>query len=184
MPDTVKLNLKKKIGIDELPANFEKAAYNAVGQILEYARQRAIQYAPEISGRLKGAKGGEPPITWNIKVELHIIEGRLCAVARNPETGEDYAWFVHEGTGLYGPRKSLIYPKKAKVLAFMKDPRMARPTTAQEWKIARINGLVWIAKHTKGQRPNPFLSKALYDASKKAKEIFRDEIEKLNQEAR
>jgi hypothetical protein len=54
-----------------------------------------------------------------------------------------YAIFVHEGTGLYGPKGAYIYPKIAQFLS---------------WKSKK--GRVF-AKRTRGMRPNPFLKDAL-----------------------
>lgn len=59
-------------------------------------------------------------------------------------TNVKYAIFVHDGTGLYGPRKHRIYPVRAAVLRF-------RPR----------GGKVVYARWTRGMKPNPFLSKAL-----------------------
>ena len=33
-------------------------------------------------------------------------------------TNKNYALFVHEGTGIYGPKRTLIKPKRARVLVF------------------------------------------------------------------
>lgn len=56
-----------------------------------------------------------------------------------------YARFVHDGTGIYGPKGRPITPKRAKYLRF--KPR---------------NGARFIyAKQVKGMRPNPFLKDAL-----------------------
>ena len=54
-----------------------------------------------------------------------------------------YAPYVHFGTGIYGPKKRKIVPKKAKAL---KIP---------------INGKVIFRKSVKGQKPNPYFKKAV-----------------------
>lgn len=54
-----------------------------------------------------------------------------------------YARYVHDGTGLHGPKRSLIYPRRAKVL---------------RW---RRNGAYVYARYTRGMRPNTFLTSAL-----------------------
>ncbi len=56
-----------------------------------------------------------------------------------------YALFVHEGTGIYGPKGVPITPKRAKFL---------------RWRKKQGGGYVY-AKIVKGMRPNPFLKNAI-----------------------
>jgi len=56
----------------------------------------------------------------------------------------NYARYVHDGTGIYGPKHHLITPKSAHVLAWHGN-----------------EGEFVFAKHVKGMRPNPFLRDAL-----------------------
>jgi HK97 gp10 family phage protein len=58
-----------------------------------------------------------------------------------------YAIYVHEGTGIYGPKGRPITPKTAKMLSW------------KNRKGARI-----FAKSVKGMKPNPFLKNALMAA--------------------
>jgi len=60
-------------------------------------------------------------------------------------TSVRYAWFVHNGTGIYGPRHTVIRPKRAQYLVF---------------KPSGLNHVIF-AKQVKGMRPNPFLKDAL-----------------------
>lgn len=60
-------------------------------------------------------------------------------------TNVKYAYWVHQGTGIYGPRGARIYPKNGKFLRF--KPRGGK-------------GYVF-ARSVKGIRPNPFLRDAL-----------------------
>lgn len=59
-------------------------------------------------------------------------------------TNVRYARFIHDGTGLYGPRKRLIRPVRAKAL---------------RW-VGR-DGNVVFARSSRGIRPRPFLRDAL-----------------------
>lgn len=59
-----------------------------------------------------------------------------------------YALFVHDGTGLYGPKGAYIYPKTSKYLS---------------WKTK--NGKQIYVKRTRGMKPNRFLADAI-DAAK------------------
>ena len=55
-----------------------------------------------------------------------------------------YGLYVHDGTGIYGPKGMLIRPRVAKVL---------------RWKSKK--GTVMYALSVKGMRPNPFLKDAV-----------------------
>jgi HK97 gp10 family phage protein len=62
------------------------------------------------------------------------------------EATAPYALFVHNGTGIYGPRGRPIVPVRARVLAFPgRDGRMV------------------FARSVRGQRPQPFLTNALHE---------------------
>lgn len=56
-----------------------------------------------------------------------------------------YAWYVHDGTGLYGPKRVKITPKVKKFLRF-------RPKNSRTFVFARS---------VKGMKPNPYLVDAL-----------------------
>jgi|SRR5262245_9600486 len=58
-----------------------------------------------------------------------------------------YAIYVHDGTGIYGPKGRYIYPVNAKYLS---------------WKLK--NGKRVFALRVKGMRPNPFLRDAVMAA--------------------
>lgn len=62
----------------------------------------------------------------------------------------EYIRFIHDGTGIYGPRHRMIRPLGHEFLRF--KPKGAR-------------GYVY-ARQVKGMRPNPFLAKALSAAKK------------------
>lgn len=65
-----------------------------------------------------------------------------------------YAEYVHEGTGIHGPKGTPIVPVTKKALKFKWDG----PGGAVRSKDKR--GYVF-AKSVKGQKPNPFLARAL-----------------------
>jgi hypothetical protein len=65
-----------------------------------------------------------------------------------------YALFVHEGTGLYGPKRQVIRPKNGKFLVFKSKKSKAK---SGKWK-----GKV-VVPYVKGIKPNRFLTTALND---------------------
>lgn len=63
-----------------------------------------------------------------------------------------YARFIHDGTGIYGPKKKVIKPRRAKALVWR----------SQKYgqKTGKFQGFV-VVKSVKGIKPNPFLAAAL-----------------------
>jgi hypothetical protein len=60
-------------------------------------------------------------------------------------TGKKYGRYVHDGTGLYGPKRQLIKPKRARVLVFK----------------SKTSGKKVFVKSVRGMHPNRFLADAL-----------------------
>lgn len=77
----------------------------------------------------------------SITTELVIRKGPVARIGTNVK----YALFVHEGTGIYGPRGVPITPKKSKVLVF---------TSAKTKKLV-------FARSVKGMKGTPYLRNAL-----------------------
>lgn len=67
-------------------------------------------------------------------------------------TGVYYALYIHDGTGLFGPKHAVIKPKNGKFLVFR--------SVAYGAKHGKYKGLVF-ARSVKGIKPNPFLKDAL-----------------------
>lgn len=89
----------------------------------------------------------------SIHTELRVISA--VPVAR-VGTDVSYARFVHDGTGLYGPRRKMITPKKGRYMVFTVrgGGSGGRITTG-------AGGRVVFARQVRGQTPNPFLTIAL-----------------------
>lgn len=83
----------------------------------------------------------------SINTQLVIRDGRPIAVVG---TNVRYARWVHDGTGIYGPRHMRIRPRRRKFLRF---------------KSARSNRYVY-ARSVRGMRGNPFLRNALAAAGR------------------
>jgi hypothetical protein len=76
----------------------------------------------------------------SIQVQLRAVPSLAVRIGTNVW----YARMIHNGTGIYGPRRHPIYPKRAKVL---------------RWKGS--TGKVIFAKSVKGMKKNQFLKDAL-----------------------
>lgn len=87
------------------------------------------------SGRLRSS----------IQVQLRTVGGRGPVVRIG--TNLSYARYVHDGTGLYGPKRKKITPKRAKALRF-KGKRFGK------------SGIIF-AHSVKGMHRNQFLKDAL-----------------------
>lgn len=116
--------------------------------------RRGLKVQTQARLLLSGGGAGHPKrvdtghLRSSIQVEVRQYGGGRPAVRIG--TNVKYARWVHDGTGLYGPRRRLIRPKKAKVLRF--SGRRYGKT-----------GYIY-ARHVKGMHPNPFLEDALIAA--------------------
>lgn len=106
-------------------------------------RNRALALCPVNNGRLRAS------ITQEVISEPAGPIGRVG-------TNVEYALFVHEGTGIYGPRGApyTIVPRSKKALAFVWKNAPTRPN-------GRGGRHVYKRVTVKGTRPNPFLRNAL-----------------------
>lgn len=119
---------------------------NSIGrQIANRARARC----PVDEGRLRSS------ITHTVRV------GPSAAAVRVGSPLE-YARYVHEGTGIYGPKKKPIVPVTAKALKFQ-TPKLIGPLPAGVRTPAKGKRGFVFAKSVKGSPPNPFLTDALKD---------------------
>jgi hypothetical protein len=106
-----------------------------IGQrVVNDARRRA----PVDTGRLRAS--------IQLAIQTHGLR-ITCRIGSNLQ----YASWVHNGTGIYGPAHHLIRPVSARVLVF---PARGGGSGG------RRGGLVF-TPHVRGQRPQPFLVDAL-----------------------
>lgn len=80
----------------------------------------------------------------SVQAELVSLGGK---VAVRVGTNVEYARFVHDGTGIYGPMGTPILPKNGKYLAWRNKA-----------------GKMVYAKKVLGMKPNPFLKNAMMAA--------------------
>lgn len=85
----------------------------------------------------------------SINTQLVVRDGRPIAVVG---TNVFYARWVHDGTGLYGPRGSRIRPRSARALVFA-SKKFGK-------KKGKFKGKV-VVESTRGMPGNPFLKNAL-----------------------
>lgn len=118
----------------KLDINIEQSVIKALTRAGIILKEEAVNEAPEITGDLKAS-------IYLSNVKYRGSKYTITVGCDPMELGEiNYAPFVHQGTGLYGPRKKRIFPKTKKALA--------------------IPG--WgVFKSIKGQQPNQFFERAV-----------------------
>ena len=87
---------------------------------------------------------GTGPLRRSIRWE---VADRPSEVRGEVYSDLDYARYVHEGTGLYGPTNRPIRPRRARALSW------------------RAGGQRVFAREVRGAKPQPFLREALLAAS-------------------
>ena len=103
----------------------------------------AVRLCPVDNGDLRGS----------INISPVYREGGELAV--NVGTDLEYGLYVHEGTGIYGPRGDVIRPVRAKALRWEAKRNVGRPGRP------RFQRNVVYAKYVRGVKPRPFLRDAL-----------------------
>lgn len=106
---------------------------------------QAKRLCPVDQGRLRAS----------IRRELATDSGELVA---RVGTNVEYAMFVHEGTGLYGPRGRYIVPVRKKVLRWAQVNNSGRGR--RRYRGGRTESFVY-SKRSSGFRGRPFLRDAL-----------------------
>lgn len=109
------------------------------------------------AGAVEAAAVEKAPVrTGNLATRIRkYIESRRAIV----KATAPYSIFVHEGTGLFGPRKEKIVPKGKKALAFS------------------IGGKLLIRRSVKGQKANPFMALAFREVNPRIGSIFSQTIQ-------
>ncbi len=97
----------------------------------------AKKLAPADTGRLRG--------DISLAVEPRVVMG-IATFAIVVGASVQYAMWVHEGTGIYGPRGTPIVPHGGGTYLVFKSKR---------------TGKMVFARSTRGQHPAPFLREAL-----------------------
>ena len=117
-------------GLQRLVSDPRTPTYRQMTRIGRAVQSTAQQLAPVDTGRLRQSG------------DTQMRPGRGSLVARVGFSAKHALW-VHEGTGIYGPRRTPITPRRARMLAW-RDRRGG-------WRYARS---------VRGMRPRRFLTRA------------------------
>lgn len=109
--------------------------------------RRGVRVQNQAKRFISGAEAHPKRVqTGNLRSSVHTRETRYRgSPAVHVGSNVKYALYVHQGTGLFGPKRALIRPRNAKVLAF--KPRRSRRTV--------------FVRYVRGMRANHFLTDAL-----------------------
>lgn len=133
--------------LDPVALRARLAARN--GGVMKDLLRRGLLVESAAKRNLSGIGGPKRIDTGRLRASISTV-----VVERNSQpavlvgTNVKYAGWVHNGTGIYGPRGTPIRPRSHKFLRF-------KPRGATKWVYAR---------QVKGMRPNPFLKNALIAA--------------------
>lgn len=129
--------------VDRLLRSPDGDVGKAVRDVVTRTRNLAVALAPVDDGPLRAS------LRTKMEYGTRTVKGWVYSDL-------EYALYVHEGTGIYGPKGQPIKPKRGRYLVF--EARNARTTP-------RGRGNLVFARQVRGQRPQRFLLEALQAAS-------------------
>lgn len=129
--------------VDRLLRSPDGDVGQAVRRVMNATRNLAVSLAPVDDGPLRAS------LRTKFEASTRTVKGWVYSDL-------EYALYVHEGTGIYGPKGQPIKPKRGRYLVF--EARNARTTP-------RGRGNLVFARQVRGQRPQRFLLDALKAAS-------------------
>lgn len=136
-------------------AEMNRLLYSQAGPVVKHittvcrsVRSEAVRRAPRDTGKLATS------LDFTVNVYGTKVVGRVG-------TSLDYAAYVHDGTGIYGPRKRPITPVSAKVLRFRPGIMVGPLPRGKRGPSPERRGAWVFAKSVKGMPARPFLLEAL-----------------------
>lgn len=88
------------------------------------------------------------------RLQTSVDIGKLEKMSYYIGSNVFYRWWVHEGTGIFGPHGTPITPVNAEFLRF------------------EINGQVFYRRSVKGQKPNRYYDRAIKNTSRKTQRFI------------
>jgi hypothetical protein len=123
----------------------KKAVEDIAGQVEDFAKAEAP--VGETGMLSESPVQRDSFVDRQARIKGRLASGRDLIIGISVSDRPRYAKWVHDGTGIYGPRKQRITPVKAKFMTF--------DAYGQSWRLSSV----------KGQRPNPFLLRAYEDVN-------------------
>lgn len=125
---------------------------NPTGGVARYLLRRGAEVESQAKRNLAGDNGAPKRIdTGRLRSSItHQLFTSGANLGVRIGTNVQYAYWIHEGTGVFGPRRRRIYPKQARYL---------------RWR-ARGTGKYVYRKSVAGIKPNRFLVDALHSTGR------------------
>lgn len=147
--------------IGKMPDKALRMLRETIDEIADEIEEDANRRIPEDSGHLRSVGITRVDSKRRVRTPGGLVVKSELSVPKDPE----YARWVHDGTGVYGPRGMPIIPRTAPFMVFQIDGK-------------------WFRKHeVYGQKPQPFLRQAVEEAERTTIPIqlaqLRAEIETL-----
>ncbi len=130
--------------IGKMPDKAVRLLRETIDEIADEIESDANARIPEDSGFLRSVGVDRTDSKRRVKGPGGLVVKTELAVPKVPK----YAKWVHDGTGVYGPRGVPITPRKAPFMVF------------------NVDGKWFKRKTVLGQQPQPFLKEALEDAER------------------
>jgi hypothetical protein len=128
------------------PAAIRALIFSPQGGVARDLLRRGLRVETQAKRNLGGIGGPKRIDTGRLRASISTnLVTRNGVPTVLVGTNVNYALFVHNGTGIYGPMHRPIRPRRAKFLRF-------RPRTSRRFVYAR---------QVRGMLPNPFLKNAL-----------------------
>lgn len=143
----INITLTQTEGLKNLDKIGEQTGRNLVHLARLNTQNEVDTRTPVDTGHLRNS--------WIVKDNHSKGESRLYNT-------RNYAQYVEEGTGLHGPKKAPILPRRKKVLAWQ--------ASKKSMKYANKNGWVF-AKSTKGQKGVHMAEKSIQATTKRIKDL-------------
>lgn len=137
-------------------AEYVRLTQSAAGPVVRQAEQIKRR---TVNGAKRNVKVDDGHLRSSIDGNVTVYPGRVVMRAGSPL---DYGLYLHEGTGLYGPKKRVIRPLNP---AKTKALRFEVKTAGHGGRVlAKGNRLVVFAKFVRGIKPDKWLVRAFRDA--------------------
>lgn len=148
-------NTMSRIHVKFNDAQIDDFLFSPTGPVV----QEVARVARRVENQAKrNAPVDEGTLRASIFTEIDIARPRVTARVGSKLK---YALYVHEGTGIYGPRGAVIRPRTASVLVFEPGRLIGPlPRGRRESPRGRRGGPIF-AKFVRGIPKNPFLVEAL-----------------------
>lgn len=130
--------------IGKMPDKATRLLRETIDEIADQIENDANARIPVDSGHLKSVGVERKDSKRRVSGPGGLVVKTELAVPKVPK----YARWVHDGTGVYGPRGVPITPRKAPFMVF------------------NIDGKWFRKKSVQGQQPQPFLREAMEDAER------------------